>query len=183
MADLFQDKAADYDVRPVPHQISEGVVGCLLQNVTMDAARVKHILAVDVSPAMLEQLAKKPELEGKVTVICQNILEQPLDTQVDLVVSAMAMHHIHDTQALFHTLHAHLLPGGRMAIADLDIEDGDFHPPNTEGVFHSGFDRSAIQEKLEQAGFSKIEFATACSVERNEKRYPIFLVTAQKAEA
>jgi SAM-dependent methyltransferase len=199
MTDLFRDKASDWDTRPVPLQISEGVFAAIAANVALDgdltvmdfgagtglvagklAPQVKKILAVDVSPAMLEQLASKPELAGKAEIVCRNILEAPLDVAVDLVVSAMAMHHVEDTRALVRTLFAHLAPGGRVALADLVAEDGTFHPEGTEGVFHQGFDRAALGAMLREAGFSDVRFVTACEVSKEGRAYPIFLVTATK---
>lgn len=199
MTDLFHDKADDWDARPVPQQISEGVWAAMQDAVSfrpdatvMDfgagtglvatrvAPHVAHILAVDVSPAMLERLAAKPELQGKVDVVCQDLLHEPLDRQADAVVSAMAAHHVEDTDALMHTLFAHLTPGGQLALADLDAEDGSFHPPDTEGVFHQGFDRAALQARAEAAGFVDVAFVTACEVHRDERSYPVFLMTAKR---
>lgn len=200
MTDLFSEKAQDWDSRPVPAQISEGVYRAISENVPLSptlrvldfgagtglvcsklAPHVGHIIAVDISASMLEQLAKKPELSGKVDIVCQDITKTPLTEKVDLVVSAMAMHHVDDTARLFSALHAHLAPNGRVALADLDTEDGSFHPPGTEGVFHSGFDRGALQALLEGAGFGDVRFVTACQVYRESGRgYPVFLVTATK---
>jgi predicted TPR repeat methyltransferase len=199
MADLFEDKAADWDQRPVPQQISEGVFNALKAAVELGpqmtvldfgagtglisgklAPHVKHILAVDISQAMLEQLAKKPELEGKVEIFCQNILEEPLEREVDLVVSAMAMHHVEDTFGLLKAISGHLVAGGRVAIADLDKEDGDFHPAGVEGVYHSGFEREPLKALFEDAGFENVGFVTAGQVNKEGKDYPIFLVTATK---
>lgn len=201
MPDLFEDKAHEYDTRPVPQQISEGVFRAMDTAIrwspgltAMDfgagtgliasrvAPRVASLLAVDVSPAMLEQLAKKPELENRVEVICQNLLEQPLEQQVDLIVSAMAAHHIEHTDQLLRTLFAHLRPGGQLALADLDEEDGSFHPPDVEGVFHAGFGRPALVEEARRAGFTDVEMVTACDVEREGRRYPIFLLTASRPD-
>lgn len=200
MTDLFSDKAQDWDARPVPAQISEGVYRALSETVdlkptlrVMDfgagtglvcsklAPHVARVLAVDISQAMLEQLAKKPELAGKVDSFCQDITQAPLAEKVDLVVSAMAMHHVKDTARLFTALAAHLVPGGRVALADLDAEDGTFHPPGSEGVFHAGFDRDAVRTLLERAGFRDVRFVTACEVHKEGRAYPIFLVTATKA--
>ena len=199
MTYLFRDKAAEWDTRPVPLQISEGVFAAMRARVPLEASmtvmdfgagtglvagklapHVKEIVAVDVSPAMLEQLAKKPELAGKAEVVCRDLLESPLSRTFDLVVSAMAMHHVLDTERLARTLFAHVAPGGRVALADLDSEDGTFHPPATGGVFHHGFDRAALGALLAEAGFSDVRFETACEVTRDERRYPIFLVTATR---
>lgn len=202
MVDLFKDKAAQWDTMPIPAQISAGLHGALAQaavleevEVAMDfgagtglvsaqvAPHVRKILAVDISEAMLSQLAQKPELAGKVEVHCQDILAQPLAQRVQLIVSAMAMHHVEDTAALMHAFAAHLEPGGQVALADLDKEDGDFHPPEAQGVYHAGFEREALAALMCAAGFEDISFRTACEVEKAGKRYPIFLVTARKPKA
>ncbi len=199
MADLFKDKADDYDSRSVPQQISEGVVSAMtarlalsLDLTVMDfgagtgliangiAPLVAHLHAVDISPSMLAALEKKPALQGKVTIHCQDILTTPLGLSVDLVVSAMAMHHVDDTEALLRTLYAHLKPGGQLGLADLDAEDGTFHPPGIEGVFHDGFDRAPLVSKLERAGFVDITIDTAAVVHRDGKDFPVFLATARR---
>ena len=199
MADPFEQKAQDWDQRPIPSQISAGVTEAIERTVSLAAdqtvldfgagtglvcskiaPRVARVLAVDVSESMLAKLAAKPELEGKVEVFCQNILERPLEEKADLVVSAMAMHHVEDTGALMRALFAHLVPGGRVALADLDAEDGSFHPPDTEGVFHSGFDRDRLAAAMEEAGFVSPSFTTALEVAKDGKSYPVFLVTATK---
>jgi cyclopropane fatty-acyl-phospholipid synthase-like methyltransferase len=145
------------------------------------APHVGRVYAVDVSAAMLEQLAAKPELQGKVDVMHVDILATPLPHQVDLIVSAMAMHHVEDTGRLLEAFAGHLPPGGKVALADLDSEDGSFHPPDTEGVYHLGFDRDALRAQLTAHGFCDIDFTTAVEVDRDAKRYPVFLVTATRA--
>jgi predicted TPR repeat methyltransferase len=200
MNDLFQHKAGDWDTRPVPAQISAGVGRALLERLdlrddmlVMDfgagtglicahvAPHVLRVYAVDVSTSMLEQLAAKPELQGKVEPMHVDILTTPLPHRVDLIVSAMAMHHIEDTGRLLQAFAEHLAPGGKLALADLDSEDGSFHPPDTEGVYHLGFDRDALRAELEGHGFADIDFTTAVEVDREGTRYPVFLVTATRA--
>ena len=199
MTDLFEEKAQDWDARPMVAVISSGVGAALRERVSLSpelevmdfgagtglvsghvAPHVGRVYAVDISQAMLEKLAAKPELEGKVEIACQDILEQPLGRSVDLIVSAMALHHVEDTARLLETFAAHLEPGGRVALADLDAEDGTFHPADVEGVFHHGFDRAELGAKLEQSGLGEVEFTTAAEVDKEGKRYPIFLVTAKK---
>ena len=200
--DLFADKAAEWDRRPVPAQISVGVFGALRRDVelsseltvldfgagtgliaTQVAPLVRRVLAVDVSASMLEQLAAKPLDGGEIDVRCVNILDEPLGESVDLVMSAMAMHHVEDTAALFGAFFDHLVPGGRLALADLDAEDGSFHPPGMEGVFHDGFDRESLSAVAVAAGFESPAFVTATEVEKEGRRYPIFLMTAVKPTA
>ena len=122
----------------------------------------------------------KPELQGKVETVCQNILENPMATQFDLIISAMAMHHVEDTAQLLQTFSEHLKPGAMVALADLDKEDGSFHPADVQGVFHSGFERDDLKALLESQGFDDVHFFTAHTVVREAKEYPIFLVIATK---
>jgi putative AdoMet-dependent methyltransferase len=200
VTDLFAEKSRDWDERPVPVQISQAV-GRLLDTLDWDpsmrvmdfgagtgliaatiAPHVSRIVAVDTSPSMLEALAAKENLLGKVECRCQDILESPLDEHFDAVVSAMALHHVEDTAALVAKFAEQLKAGGLLALADLDREDGSFHSPGTEGVFHDGFDRAALQSTLEAAGFEDVQFVTALEVEKEDKGpYTVFLVTSRKA--
>ena len=200
MTDLFQEKAQDWDVNDVVKALSKGIGSAILNNVSLDksmhvmdfgagtglitaqvADKVGKVTAVDVSEAMLERLAAKAELKGKVEIVCQNIIEQPLGTEFDLIVSAMAMHHVKDTDKMIERFAQHLKPGASVALADLDEEDGSFHPEDVQGVHHSGFNREAFTDKLKAHGFKDIRFVTAHTAIKEEKDYPIFLVLASKA--
>ena len=199
MTDYFAAKSRDWDERPVPVQISKAV-GRLLEAQDWDssmrvldfgagtgliaaavAPHVSRVVAVDTSPSMLAALAAKEELQGKVETRCHDILETPLDERFDAVISAMALHHVGDTGAVAWRFAEHLKPGGLLALADLDREDGSFHPPGTEGVFHHGFDRAALQSILEATGFESVRFTTAVEVEKEGGRFPVFFVSARKA--
>ncbi|MDJ0780063.1 MAG: class I SAM-dependent methyltransferase [Gammaproteobacteria bacterium] len=200
MSDLFAAKAGDWDASDRRTQLAAAVGASILERVPLHeqmqvldfgagtglvaarlAPRVGRIVAVDVSPAMLEKLATKPELEGKVETLCRDILAEPLDERFDLIASAMTLHHVEDTSRLLTTFREMLNDSGTIALADLDQEDGSFHPPGTEGVFHSGFDRADLRARLESHGFEQVEFSTAHVIRREERDYPVFLVTASKA--
>jgi putative AdoMet-dependent methyltransferase len=199
MSDLFKEKAGDWDANQMRIELSSAIGASILAHVPLDtrmevmdfgagtglltahiAPRVKNIAAVDTSASMLDKLLAKPEFHGKVTAVCQDITEQALTARFDLIISAMAMHHVEDTSKLFETFSAHLHPGGRVALADLDKEDGTFHPANVEGVFHHGFARDALQAVIEDTGFVDVRFETAHTVDKEGKHYPIFLVIATK---
>lgn len=200
MTDLFQDKAQDWDVNDRVKTLSLGIGSAILENVELDnsmqvmdfgagtglitaqvAPKVDKVTAVDVSVAMLEKLAAKESLKGKVDIVCQNILEQPIEKKFDLIVSAMAMHHVEDTNKMIACFAALLNPGASVALADLDQEDGTFHPQDIQGVYHSGFDRESFRSLLEANGFKDIRFVTAHTVNKEEKSYPVFLALAKKA--
>ena len=200
MTDLFQEKAQDWDVNDMVKALSIGIGSAILDNVILDesmqvmdfgagtglitaqvANRVGKVTAVDVSEAMLEKLAAKDELSGKVEIVCQNIIEQPIGIEFDLIVSAMAMHHVEDTDKMIERFAEHLKPGAWVALADLDEEDGSFHPEDVKGVYHAGFNRDAFMDKLEAHGFKDIRFVTAHTVNKEEGSYSIFLALASKA--
>jgi predicted TPR repeat methyltransferase len=197
MIDPFKDKAKDFDVNDVPRQLSAGIGSTLLRRVKLEKTMqvmdfgagtglitaqivplVQKVTAVDVSPAMLEQLLAKHDLKGKVETLCQDITRKPLGRKFDVIVSAMAMHHIQDTDRMVQSLAEHLKPGGQVALADLDSEPGTFHPTEMQGVFHSGFDRAALQSILAKHGFHDIRFTTAITVQKEGRQYPVFLVVA-----
>ncbi len=199
--DLFADKSQEWDGNPVIQQLSYNVSNAMIANTTLTdgmtlidfgagtgliasavAPKVDKVYAVDISESMLEKLASKEHLKGIVEPVCQDITETPLDVQVDGIVSAMALHHVENTQNCLHSFATHLKTGGFVALADLDTEDGTFHPEGIEGVFHHGFDRTELQAKFERAGFTNVDFVTAHTVQRSPDapKYPIFLVTATK---
>ena len=199
MTDLFKDKADDFDANDIPRQLSAGIGASILNNVELNdamqvmdfgagtglitaqvAGKVGRVTCVDVSQAMLEKLASKEELQGKVDILCQNILEQPIGKEFDLIVSAMAMHHVEDTDKMVQRFAEHLKPGARVALADLDEEDNTFHPADVEGVYHAGFNRDAFKGVLEKHGFKDINFFNAHKVEKEDKSYPVFLAVATR---
>ena len=200
MSDYFNEKAKIWDVDEMVKNLSSAVGSSILEHAglkpqmnVMDfgagtglisshvAPLVNKIVAVDISEAMLDKLIAKPELQGKVEAVCQNILDKPLATRFDLIMSAMAMHHVEDTAKLIQTFSEHLTPGATLALADLDKEDGSFHPADVEGVFHSGFERFDLKNLLKAQGFENIHFYTAHTVVKEERKYPIFLVIATKS--
>ncbi len=199
MPDLFDEKAKEWDTNDMVKELSLAIGSSILKHITfhdqmdvMDfgagtglisshvAPLVDKIVAVDISEAMLSKLVLKPELQGKVEPVCQDITNKPLDAQFDLIVSAMALHHIEDTHKLIQVFSEHLKSGAMVALADLDKEDGSFHPEETEGIFHHGFERGAFQTILENNGFCDVRYFTAHTICREGKEYPVFLVVATR---
>ncbi|MGB5964185.1 MAG: methyltransferase domain-containing protein [Sulfurimonadaceae bacterium] len=199
MSDLFNKKANDWDANDLVKQLSTAIGSSILEHLplhtqmdVMDfgagtglisshvAPLVRKIVAVDISESMLDQLVSKPEFHGKVEAVCQNIIDSPIDAEFDLIMSAMAIHHVEDTDKLIQRFAEHLKPGARVALADLDKEDGTFHPEDVQGVFHLGFERAELQAVLQKHGFEDIHFVTAHTVNKQEKKFPIFLAIATK---
>ena len=200
MTDLFEAKAKDWDANDRRTRLASAIGASILQHVELHermnvldfgagtglisaqiAPRVNRIVALDTSQAMLDKLESKAELKGKVETVCRDILDDPLESRFDLIASAMALHHVEDTSKLIQRFCEQLNDSGVIALADLDKEDGSFHPPDTQGVYHFGFERDELRKKLESHGFEQVEFFTAHIIEGDEKEYPVFLVTARKA--
>lgn len=150
------------------------------------APKVARLTAIDGSAGMLDVLRAKCERKGldHVEVIQDNVVDLPL-AHYDLIYSALTLHHVQDVPALLRKLAAHLNPGGRVALADLDSEDGRFHRDGTQGVVHHGFDRGIFGQWLRDAGLADVDFSTAWTVQREREdgsraSYPIFLAVAHQ---
>ncbi len=162
--------------------------GCGTGLVTMRIQpHVRAITGADTSKGMLEVLHRKANENGAAnvrTLLLDPEQDAPPEEEYHLIVSNMTLHHVEDVGALFRGFFRLLLPGGKLCVADLDTEDGSFHPDKT-GVFHFGFNRGEIGKMLANAGFVGIRDVTASVIVRatyNDaaREYPVFLVTAEK---
>lgn len=140
------------------------------------------ITGVDTSPAMLTRLEAKlteaPD-RGVDAVLLDPVHPLRSLPPVDLIVSSMTLHHVADLPDLFADFHALLHPGGRIALADLEAEDGTFHE-DPEGVVHHGFNPEALLGLLAAAGFTNLRATSATAVAKGERSYPVFLATGQR---
>jgi tRNA (cmo5U34)-methyltransferase len=156
--------------------------GCGTGLVTLELApRVGSITGADTSPAMLSTLAEKAHALGFPvrTLELDSAGGKDLGGPYDLIVSSMTLHHVADVPALFRQFAGQLLPGGQVALADLDEEDGSFHEA-TVSIHHRGFPRERIRDWLGEAGFRDIQLETAAVTVRQGKDYPVFLATARR---
>ena len=200
MTDIFKERSKDYDGNDMIKQLSSAIGSCIIENVELNAQMhvldfgagtglissqiapyVEKITAVDISQSMLDKLNAKPEITDNVKTLCHDITIQPIGKEYDLIMSAMAMHHVEDTDNLIKRFSDHLKSGAKIALADLDAEDGSFHPKGMEDVYHDGFERSGFQATLEKHGFKDINFETAHTINGETRPYPIFLALATKA--
>jgi hypothetical protein len=91
----------------------------------------------------------------------------------------MAFHHIPDVDAMLRSIAGCLAPGGWIAIADLETEDGSFHD---ESVPHLGFDPASFLVNMQQAGFKAVSHERVHIMQKppGGRSYPIFLAVARK---
>jgi len=149
---------------------------------------VRSITAIDSSQGMLDVLDKKIAAQGLANVRTRHVdLEKDeLPGPFDLAASSMTFHHIKDTDLLLARIAGILKPGGKIAIADLDPDEGKFHDSN-EGVFHFGFDRLTMKKSFEAAGFISVQNRTAAIMQKSGldervRTFTVFLMTGEKRE-
>lgn len=152
--------------------------GLLLERI---APHVGRITAVDVSAAMNAELrAKLDKLPCEVEILPVDLERADIDRRFDGIVSSMTMHHIEDVAAMLGKFLGMLKPGGFIAIADLDEEPGTFHTEDT-GIHHFGFARAEIEKLAAHAGFERVHTRAASVIRKDERDYPVFLLTAVRA--
>ncbi len=200
----FDSKARAWDENPVFHERAERIAqairariplsremaaldyGCgtgLLSFALQDA--LGRITLMDSSGGMLAVAREKIAALGARHMTVRQVdlaTDPPADERYDLIYASMTLHHIPDTDHILRAFHDLLNPGGWLAIADLDREDGSFHGPEVE--VHHGFERAALAQRATVAGFAAVAFATVFSIEKagaaGTRSYPVFLMTARR---
>lgn len=139
------------------------------------------ITLADTSQGMLDVLAEKIKAAGVANMhpVRLDLGTDPLPAaRYRVLYSLMTLHHIPDTDGILKKFHAVLEPGGWLALADLDREDGSFHGPEVTDV-HLGFERTALRAQVEAAGFSGVAFSMVYQIPKGGRAYPVFLMTAR----
>jgi len=202
----FDKEAAQWDANPgrvkLAHDVADAIIREVLPTGEMDALDfgcgtglvtlrlqplVRTITGMDSSEGMLAVLGSKVHGQGLVNVRTQFLeLEKggKVSGRYHLIVSSMTLHHVPDPAGLITQLSGALLPGGTLAVADLDAEDGSFHGDNT-GVLHHGFDRARIRGLFEQSGLTAVREVTAAVVikeieKKGRREFPVFLLIGKK---
>ncbi len=149
----------------------------------------RSVTGIDSSKGMLAVLEEKIQKQHltNVTARCIDVEKGEVpDGTYDLIVSSMTFHHIREVRPVLAILSTLLNPGGTLAIADLDSDNGKFHD-TPEGVFHNGFDRCIMKKHFETAGFENIRNRTAAIVQKESpsgepRAFTVFLMTGMKGD-
>lgn len=202
----FDTAAVTWDEQPRRVKLAQEVAAAMAKQLVLTKAmramdfgcgtglmslELQHLLGsltgVDSSKGMLDIFAAKAAQQKLSHVTTQKVDLEQGDEIVgcfDVVLSSMTIHHVQDVPLLLQTFHRVLAPGGSVAIADLDLDGGQFHEDAT-GVFHNGFDRLVLRRYLMDAGFGEIRDTTATSMVKptdsgGEREFTVFLMTGCK---
>lgn len=202
----FDEAAANWDAVPQRVELAKAVGETILRHVqptpSMDVLdygcgtgllglfllpHVRSVTGADSSPGMLKVMDDKIHSGGVQRMRTRQLdLERdPIpDSRYHVIVANMVLHHVAQTEKLLAAFHEMLLPGGMAAIADLDTEPGVFHGPEAAGsVYHHGFDRGELKERLCQAGFLDAKDVTAHVIHKpiangEIREFPVFVIAA-----
>jgi ubiquinone/menaquinone biosynthesis C-methylase UbiE len=147
---------------------------------------VGEVVLLDPSAGMIEVATAKLADGALPTVHAVRhdlLVDAPPAERFDVAVSLLVLHHLADTSAALRAVRELLVPGGRIAVADLDTEDGTFHSADTEGIHHQGFDRAALESLARDAGFAEVATRTATVIDEDASHfggYPVFLLTGRR---
>ncbi len=197
--DLFAHKSKSWDMNSRRVKNAQSIARTIVENISLTpdmhlldlgagtgllsfflAQKVARITALDNSPSMLEVFREKAsEFACPTDVIEGDIMHIKNDSLYDGIVSSMTIHHIEDIPVLLHKLYTMLKPGGFIALADLESEDGSFHSDNT-GVFHYGFDTQNLAKQATQAGFTDVATYHASTIEKPHRNFEVFVITGYK---
>jgi len=103
------------------------------------APQVRRVLALDISPAMIEYLRVKTgssELDNVEGIVASAVSLPLVDACVDTVVSNYCIHHLDEAgkRAALHEIHRVLKPGGRVVIGDMMFGFAVTDPRNREVI-------------------------------------------------
>lgn len=205
----FDKDAAQWDDSPTKVRMANDVAAAIIREVkpakdmdVMDFGCGTGLVTLKLQP-LVNSITGVDSSQGMLAALQKKIAQQALDNvftrfvdfehgkhaegSYDLIVSSMTLHHVPDTLALFKDWSGLLRPGGRVSFADLDKEDGSFHSDKI-GVFHFGFDRDDLRQKLHEAGFGDFSATMATVIKKEVKgqgiqEYPVFLITAMRRVA
>jgi len=202
----FDQDAASWDQLPRRVKVAQDIAQCMIRELSptpdMDVLDfgcgtglltlalqpfVRSITGVDSSSGMLDVFQTKIK-EQQLSNVKANHVDldkgDVLTGSYHLIVSSMTLHHVKNISPLLKQFYSILFPAGRLAIADLDLDDGKFHS-NNDGVFHFGFDRAILRKAFTEAGFNNIQDVSAAEVEKESinkeiRKFTVFLMSGQK---
>jgi ubiquinone/menaquinone biosynthesis C-methylase UbiE len=202
----FDQEAAKWDQIPGRVKVAQDIAQSMIREITltpdMDVLDfgcgtglltlalqpfVRSITGVDSSRGMLDIFKTKIKEQNLKNVKADHLDLDKGDIlygKYHLIVSSMTLHHIKNISHLLKQFYPLLLPAGQLAIADLDLDNCQFHD-NNDGVFHPGFDRDNLKQIFLDSGFRDVTDRTAAQIEKpagdgQNRLFTMFLMTGHK---
>jgi len=164
----------------LPRDYTIADLGCGTGQITqLLAGRVKQVIAVDNSPAMLKAAKKRIGDRDDVSLRRGELEALPIDDAAcDAAILTLVLSYLPDAPAALKELARILKPTGRAVIIDLQSHDrDDFRREMGQTV--NGFAPEHLQEMLKSAGFASVQ-VTPLPPAPNVKGPGLFLAAASK---
>lgn len=166
----------DADTRLLEYGAGTGLVSQFLHDA------VGPVTMADTSGGMRSVMERKVAAgviaDARVWDLDLGVGTTEINDRFDLIATVLTLHHVHDLATVLANMATLLDAGGRLAIVDLDEEDGSFHGDGFAG--HHGFDHGRLAEALERAGFTDVAFRPCHHLVRDGHTYPMFLAVATR---
>ena len=153
------------------------------------AEKAASLDMVDTSPAMLDVLRDKEEVQASHVTVHERTLSKLFGQAVapesaDWIISNMALHHVKDIPTLIGELYRLIKPGGHVTIGELETEPGTFHAP--EIVPHNGFEPHELARLFENGGFTQINTHNFLTMPKEDndgvsRTYSAFILDATRS--
>lgn len=149
---------------------------------------LKFITLADESTEMLKVAKSKIEAKNinNMETLELNLVNEIHEYNYDLIYTALALHHINDTNLIIKKFYEILNNKGFLCIFDLVEEDGSFHAHLGKVDVHNGFNLTKLENLLISNNFSQIKSKIVYKINKRDhntneqKEYQVFMMIAQK---
>ena len=141
--------------------------------------KASSFLGIDTAGGMLEQFNQRFKNLPQVRSLAINLEKESMPETTgtfDLIMTAMAFHHLKAPEKTLSVFKEHLSPSGKIFVIDLDEEDGTFHPDNQGmGVQHFGLSRNTMESWARELKFSSFQHEIIYEIHKNDRVYGVGL--------
>lgn len=196
----FDERAASWDELPERVELAMAIADAVNKSVSLKPEmrafeygcgtallgfllkpKLGELVLADTSEGMLKAAEEKIIKTGftDISTISLDLSTQPSpEDKFDFIFTQMTFHHINDYSEVTEKFFEMLKPGGFLCVADLEKEDGSFH--EGKETVHNGIDSTILAQILLERGFDVKNRVLAHTIKKNNREYPVFLVSAMK---